>query len=89
MRESISTEERLIVTLVFLVTGRSYEDLKFSSTNSPQLLGKIIPETCLAIFDVLQQVYLCLLLVTLAGSGVCVVGKMKEFIENGTIMFVR
>jgi hypothetical protein len=31
MRKSIQAEERLIATLRFLATGRSYEDLKFST----------------------------------------------------------
>jgi len=30
MRESISAEERLVATLRFLATGRSFEDFKFS-----------------------------------------------------------
>ncbi|XP_008181021.1 uncharacterized protein LOC103308774 [Acyrthosiphon pisum] len=58
MRESISAEERLVATLRFLATGRSYEDLKFSCAISAQALGKIIPETCWAIYEVLRQQYL-------------------------------
>jgi len=58
MRESISAEERLVATLRFLATGRSYEDLKFSSAISAQALGKIIPETCWAIYKVLRNKYL-------------------------------
>lgn len=46
MRRAISAEERLIATLRFLATGRSFEDLKFSTLISPQALGVIIPETC-------------------------------------------
>ncbi|CAB3236794.1 unnamed protein product [Arctia plantaginis] len=49
MRQAVSNHERLSATLRFLATGRSYEDLKYSSIISPQLLGKIIPETCAAI----------------------------------------
>lgn len=52
MLESISAEERLVATLRFLATGRSYEDLKFSCVISAQALGKIIPETCWAIYEV-------------------------------------
>ncbi|KAJ8945477.1 hypothetical protein NQ314_009229 [Rhamnusium bicolor] len=55
MRESVSSEERLVATLQFLATGRSYENLKFSCAMSPQLLGKIIPETCAAIYDALHE----------------------------------
>lgn len=58
MRESISPHERLTATLRFLATGRSYEDLKFSTILSPQSLGKIIPETCWAIYNALKDEYL-------------------------------
>lgn len=58
MRESISAEERLVATLRFLATGRSFEDMKFSCAISAQALGKIIPETCWAIYKVLRQEYL-------------------------------
>ncbi|KAJ8969908.1 hypothetical protein NQ314_001525 [Rhamnusium bicolor] len=46
MRSAISAHERLTETLRFLATGRSYEDLKFSTRISPQALSYIIPETC-------------------------------------------
>lgn len=58
MRESISAEERLVATLRFLATGRSYEDLKFSCAISAQAIGRIIPETCWAIYRVLRGEYL-------------------------------
>ncbi|XP_047998551.1 protein ANTAGONIST OF LIKE HETEROCHROMATIN PROTEIN 1-like [Leguminivora glycinivorella] len=58
MRNAISPHERLTVTLRFLATGRSYECLKFSAIISPQALGKIIPETCEAIYLALQKEYL-------------------------------
>jgi len=58
MREIISAEERLVATLRFLSTGRSYEDLKYSCAVSAQALGKIIPETCWAIYQVLRKEYL-------------------------------
>ena len=38
-------------------TGRSYKDLKFSTIMSPQAQGKIIPETCHAIYIVLKEYY--------------------------------
>ncbi|XP_050314984.1 uncharacterized protein LOC126749359 [Anthonomus grandis grandis] len=57
-RESVTAEARLVATLRFLATGRSYEDLKFSCIISPQLLGKIIPETCRAIYMSLREKYL-------------------------------
>lgn len=58
MRKSISPEERLIATLRFLSTGNSYEDLKFSTKIAAQTLGHIIPETCLALYDVLKDKYM-------------------------------
>lgn len=58
MRKAISAEERLIATLRFLATGRSFEDLKFSTLISPQALGVIIPETCKMIYKGLKKEYL-------------------------------
>ena len=58
MRRAITPHERLSVTLRFLATGRSYEDLKFSAAISPQALGVIIPETCAAVYEVLKKDYL-------------------------------
>lgn len=58
MRQAISAEQRLVATLRFLATGRSLEDLKFSTGISAQSLGRIIPETCAAIVRVLQAEYL-------------------------------
>lgn len=55
MRRAISPHERLAATLRFLATGRSYECLKFSTRISPQALGKIIPETCDALYKVLRK----------------------------------
>jgi len=58
MRRAITPHERLSVTLRFLATGRSYEDLTFSAAVSPQALGVIIPETCAAVYEVLRKDYL-------------------------------
>ncbi|XP_050297444.1 uncharacterized protein LOC126736878 [Anthonomus grandis grandis] len=58
MRQSIPADERLIATLRFLATGRSYEDLKFTTGISAQALGRIIPETCKALYEVLHKDYL-------------------------------
>jgi len=58
MRKAISSHERLTATLRFLATGRSYEDLKFSTIISPQALSSIIPETCEVIYEVLSKKYL-------------------------------
>jgi len=58
LRKSITPHERLTATLRFLATGCSYEDVKFTTIISPQLLGEIIPETCNAIYTVLKDKYL-------------------------------
>jgi hypothetical protein len=58
MIRTVTPHERLSVTLRFLATGRSYEDLKFSAVISSQSLGVIIPETCAAIYKVLKKKYL-------------------------------
>jgi hypothetical protein len=58
MRRAITPRERLSVTLLFLATGKSYEDLKISAAVSIQSYGVIIPENCAAIYKVLKKKYL-------------------------------
>jgi len=58
MRECISPYERLVATLRFLATGRSYEDLKYSTGISAQSLGRIIPETCKILYEELKDEYM-------------------------------
>lgn len=55
MRKAITPHERLTATLRYLATGRSLEDLKYSTIISPQALGGIIEETCQAILTVLKK----------------------------------
>lgn len=55
MRTAITPHERLTATLRYLATGRSLEDLKYSTIVSPQALGNIIEETCKAILKVLKN----------------------------------
>ncbi|XP_066429067.1 putative nuclease HARBI1 [Eleutherodactylus coqui] len=57
MREAISAERRLVVTLRFLATGRSLQDLKSSAAISVPSLSAIIPETCDAIVRSLRAEY--------------------------------
>jgi hypothetical protein len=45
IRQAITPHERPTATLRLLATGRTYEDLKFTTMMSPQALSKIIPET--------------------------------------------
>ena len=58
MRECFSSEKRLVATLRYLAAERSYECLKFSTGISAQSLGRVIPETCKAICQVLRKDYL-------------------------------
>ncbi|VEN55391.1 unnamed protein product [Callosobruchus maculatus] len=54
MRDAISAETRLNITLRYLAEGNDFEDLKFFYAVSPQAIGKIVIETCQAIIHVLQ-----------------------------------
>lgn len=58
MRDCIPPYERLVATLRYLATGRSYEDLKFSTGISAQSLGFIIPETCQILYEELKDNYM-------------------------------
>jgi len=50
IRNAISPHEKLTTTLRFLATGRSYEDMKFSTIISSQALSSIISKTCNALY---------------------------------------
>ena len=58
MRNCIKAEERLAATLRFVATGRSLQDLKFSTCISASALCHIIPETCCSIYTALKKDYL-------------------------------
>ena len=58
MLNAITPEARIAATLRLLATGQSFEDLKFATIISPQALGKIISETCKAIYEGLKHDYL-------------------------------
>ena len=45
MRDAIPLSQRLSITLRYLATGNTFEDLKFISAISPQLIGIIVMET--------------------------------------------
>lgn len=55
MRDAISPETRLSITLRYLANGNSFEDLKFFYAVSPQSIGIIVIETCDAIVKVLKD----------------------------------
>ncbi|XP_067647650.1 putative nuclease HARBI1 [Eurosta solidaginis] len=55
MRKAIPARHRLTLTLRFLASGNSFEDLKFLTAISPQAIGKIVSETCDAIIEELKD----------------------------------
>uniref|UniRef100_A0A182NJ33 BTB domain-containing protein n=1 Tax=Anopheles dirus TaxID=7168 RepID=A0A182NJ33_9DIPT len=55
MRHPIPARTRLIVTLRYLATGRSFGDLTNATKISKAALSKLIPETCAAIIDQLAE----------------------------------
>lgn len=55
MRDAISPNQRLYATLRYLVSGHTFEELKFSTAIAAQTLGRIIIETCEAIRKVLRD----------------------------------
>lgn len=60
MREAISSRDRLSVTLRFLATGNTFQDLSYSTRIAPNTLSEIIPETLKAIITVLdKEVIVC------------------------------
>ena len=46
MRDSLSVEERLALTLRFLATGRALEDMKFSVSISLSAIPQAVFEKC-------------------------------------------
>ncbi|KYN21916.1 hypothetical protein ALC57_05700 [Trachymyrmex cornetzi] len=55
MREAISSRDRLSVTLRFLATGNTFQDLSYSTRIAPNTLSQIIPETLKVIVTVLES----------------------------------
>ncbi|KAJ8891411.1 hypothetical protein PR048_003939 [Dryococelus australis] len=58
MRKAISSHERLVATINFLSTCRSYKDLEFATILSKQTVSQVIPKTCRTIYKALRRDYL-------------------------------
>lgn len=55
MRATIRPAQKFKATFRFLVSGQSFNDLRFSTRISEQILGKIVIETCEAIISKLKE----------------------------------
>lgn len=58
LRESISAETRLLITLRFLATGESFTSLGYQFRVSKAAISLMIPEVCEAIHDALKTDHL-------------------------------
>ena len=58
MKETVTTEERLAVTIRFLATGNTYSDLAFTFRMHTSTIGGIIPEENQALQHCLKSEYL-------------------------------
>ena len=58
LREAIPPDERLALTLRFLASGDSQVSLHFQYRIGTKSVSRIISETCQAIWNVLQPIYL-------------------------------
>ena len=58
MREAISAEERLLVTLRYLATGMSTQNLCYSFRVGRTTASNIVSDVCVAIYDVFSPIYL-------------------------------
>ena len=57
-RESVSPDERLSITLVFLATGESQVQLSFRFRRGRATISKILTDTCRALWNILSPKYL-------------------------------
>ena len=55
MKESISANERLAITLTYLVTGKSFGQLRYSGVMGRFTISGIVLETCEAIIAALKD----------------------------------
>ncbi|XP_065062943.1 uncharacterized protein LOC135689586 [Rhopilema esculentum] len=57
MRQPISAEEKLAVTLRFLATGETYQSLKYQFRIHNSTISLFVPKVCQVIYDVLKDDY--------------------------------
>lgn len=55
MREAISPEDKLLITLRFLATGDSYTSLQYMFKVSKQSISRFVPVVCEAIIQALKD----------------------------------
>ena len=58
MLESISAEERLVITLRYLASGMSQQDLCYSFRIGRITASNIVRDVCVALYEVLSPIYL-------------------------------
>ena len=57
VRDPISVEEKLAITLCFLANGESYKSLRYQFRISDSAISLFIKPACDAIYDVLMEEY--------------------------------
>jgi hypothetical protein len=87
MRDAVSSEERLSVTLRYLATGNSYQDLKFSTAISPQLLSRIVPEICAVIYEELAGKYMKVINSFITSLSQYIIKRYTIHFHGNTIYF--
>uniref|UniRef100_A0A182S0C8 DDE Tnp4 domain-containing protein n=1 Tax=Anopheles funestus TaxID=62324 RepID=A0A182S0C8_ANOFN len=55
MRQAITAQERLLITLRYLATGESYTSLQYLFRVSKRSIGRFVPEVCRAIIHSLRE----------------------------------
>ena len=58
MRDAITAEERLFITLRYLSTGLSQQDLCYNFRVGRTIVSNILMEVCSAMFEVLSPIYM-------------------------------
>ena len=58
MREPISPEEKLAVTLRFLATGETYESLMYQFRIHKSTISRFVPVVCQKIWDALKSLHM-------------------------------